>query len=244
MAKSSGISILVFLACCFIYAGVSGKELLAFEGRTLNESLIKAAIVDHVEKHMTWPKGSIRITFPNGVPEVTLSREDFTLHVKENKSDEYIGNRLYQVKIRQRNNFLKHISVPTRIEVCRDVALSARPLERNRNISEHDILIVKKWFSRLPQDLLADPERIIGKRLLRSIKERSTFTASMLREPILFKKGKVVKVICDNGVLSITTLGLAEEEGTLGATVKIKNISSNKIIHAKVIGNSVVKVEI
>ena len=96
----------------------------------------------------------------------------------------------------------------------------------------------------MPQHILTNPEHIIGKRLLRSIKERANFTLNMLSNPIMFKKGKMVKIICDNDAMSITTLGMAEEAGTYGAIVKVKNVSSSKIIHAKVIGDSVVKVEI
>jgi len=244
MAKSIRISILPYLFGFFFYVSLSGDYVLASERIILNESHIKAAITNHIEEHMNWPEGSIRITFPSGVPGIPLSLENFTLEVKENRNDEFIGNRLYQVKIRHENNFYKQISIPTQIEVCKDLVLSSRPLERDKNISEQDIIVVKKWFSRLPQDLLTDPVNIIGKRLLRSIKARSTFTVSMLSNPIMFKRGKVVKIVCDNNVLTITTLGQAEEEGTFGATVRVKNLSSNKIIHAKVVGDSVVKIEI
>jgi len=244
MAKSISIFILSFLLGVFFYVSLSGGYVLASESIILNESHIQAAITNHIETHMTWPKSSVRITFPSGIPEIPLSFKNFTLEVKENRNDEFIGSRLYQVKIWHKNNFYKQLSIPTRIEVREDLVLSSRPLKRDKNISEQDIIVVKKWFSRLPQDLLTDPENIIGKRLLRSIKARSTFTVSMLSNPIMFKKGKVVKIICDNDVLNITTLGLAEEEGTIGATVRVKNLSSNKIIHAKVVGDSVVKIEI
>ena len=244
MAKSSKNSICLFLLVIFFHASLHINYLYASEKRTLDESHIKAAITNHIEMHMTWPKGSTRITFPSGIPEVPLSVENFTLEVKENKNDEFIGNRLYQVKIWHENHFYKQLSIPTLIEVCKDLVLSSRTLEKDRNISEQDIIVVKKWLSRLPQDLLTDPREIIGNRLLRSIKARSTFTTSMLSHPIMFKKGKIVKIVCDNDVLTISTFGLAEEEGTYGAIVRVKNISSNKIIHAKVVGDSTVKIEI
>jgi len=245
MAKPSGISILLFYLSFLFYTVLSGSNLFAAQGKNLDESQVKAAITTHIEKHMTWPRGSVRITLPYGIPEIPpLLADNCTLEVKENRNDEFIGSRLYQVKIWHKNRFYKQLSVSIRIEVCKELALSARPLEKDQNISAQDVLVVKKWFSRLPRDLVTDPEQIIGKRLIRSIRERSTFTPGMLSEPIMFKKGKVVKIICDNDSMSISTLGLAEEEGTFGATVRVKNISSNKVIHAKVIGNSVVKVEI
>jgi flagella basal body P-ring formation protein FlgA len=66
----------------------------------------------------------------------------------------------------------------------------------------------------------------------------------MIGDPVMFKKGKIVKIVCIHDTLNISTLGVAEEEGIFGTTVKVRNISSNKVIHGRVIGDSIVKVDI
>jgi flagellar basal body P-ring formation protein FlgA len=233
----------LFFGCLGLVC-LSEASLFASEQLILEQSKVAAAIRNHIEKHMSWEKGTVRVTFPSGITEIALPSNNFKLEVKENKNDEFIGERLYHVKILHKNLYFRQISVPTRIEVCKDIVLSSKPLKRDNNISSQDIIVEEKWFTRLPQDLLTDPENVIGRRLLRSVNSNTPFTLSMLSNPILFKKGKVVKIICDNEALNITTLGLAEEEGVYGAMVKVKNISSNKIIQGRVIGDSVVRVEI
>jgi len=225
-------------------ACLPGKTLFASDQVILDESHVMAAVTNHIEKHMIWPKGNARITFPSGIPEIGLPSQNFKLEVKANQNDEFIGDRLYHIKIWHKNNYYNRISIPTRIEVCKNIVLSSRSIKRDNTISEQDIIVVQKWFSRLPQDLLTDPASVIGKRLLRSVNAKSPFTLSMLSNPLLFKRGKMVKIVCDNDALNISTLGLAEEEGTMGAMIRVRNISSNKIIHAKVMSDSVVKVEI
>ncbi len=186
----------------------------------------------------------MRVTFPSGITEIVSPSKNYKIEVRENKNDEYIGDRLYNVKVWHKNQYVKQIFVPTTIEVCKDIVLSTKSMKRDTNISAQDLLVAEKWFSRVPRDIITDPENILGKRLLRSINAQTPFTPSMLSNPIMFKKGKVVKIVCDNDSLNISTLGLAEEEGIYGAMVKVKNISSNKIIQGRVIGDSVVKVEI
>jgi flagellar basal body P-ring formation protein FlgA len=236
------ILILVFLCGCFCF--LLGQSLLASEQTILEQSQIAAAIENHIEEKMPWPKGTVKVTFPAGIKDISLPSISYRLEVKENKNDEFIGERLYHVKIWHKNSTPKQISVPTRIEVCKDVVMSSRPIRKDNTISSQDIVVEERWFSRLPQDLLTDPGNVIGRRLLRSVNAKSPISLSMLSNPILFKKGKVVKIVCDNDALNITTFGTAEEEGVYGAMIKVRNMSSNKIIQGKVVGDGVVKVEI
>jgi len=232
----------LFFSLCFVC--LSGQSLFASEQIILDQSQVAAAIKNHIERNMPWPKGTIRVIFPSGITEISLPSKNFRLEVKENKNDAFIGERLYHVKVWYKNTAFKQVSVPTRIEVCKDIVLSSRPLKRDNNVSSQDIIVEEKWFTRLPKDLLTDPESVIGLRLLRSVNSNTPFTLSMLSNPIMFKKGKVVKIVCDSDALNITTFGLAEEEGVYGAIIKVRNISSKKIIQGKVIGDSVVRVEI
>ncbi len=228
----------------FFYTGFSGVALHASEKRVLEESQLQGAITRHIERHTNWPKGTIRVSFPYGLPELSQVLEHYNLEVKENPKGEFIGNRSWSLKVRQKDNVYRQLSLSALVEVSREVAVSSRPLERGKTISPEDITVQKKWFSRLPQELLTEPGSIVGKRLLRSLREGTSFTAGMLSEPLMLKKGKVVKIVYDNESLCITSFGLAEEEGTYGSMVRVKNIASNKIIYARVIGDSLVKIEI
>jgi len=62
----------------------------------------------------------------------------------------------------------------------------------------------------------------------------------MLKEIPLVRKGKMVKIVFDNGPMQIVTVGLSEEDGVAGNIVRVKNITSNKIIYARVLSDSVV----
>lgn len=244
MNRSLRLGVLSLFLVFFFYAGSPGEDLHASEKRVLEESQLQGAITRHIERHTNWPKGTIRVSFPYGLPELPPGLENYALEVKENPKGDFIGNKSWSLKIRQKDHVSRQLSFSALVEVSREVAVSSRPLDRGKNISQEDITVQKKWFSRLPQELLTEPGSIVGKRLLRSLREGSTFTAGMLSEPLMLKKGKVVKIVYDNEFLSITSFGLAEDEGTYGSMVRVKNISSNKIIYARVIGDSLVKIEI
>jgi flagella basal body P-ring formation protein FlgA len=43
--------------------------------------------------------------------------------------------------------------------------------------------------------------------------------------------------------MKITTTGLSEEDGAEGSTIKVRNLTSNKIIYARVIGDAKVRID-
>jgi flagellar basal body P-ring formation protein FlgA len=67
--------------------------------------------------------------------------------------------------------------------------------------------------------------------------------ATMLKSPPLVRKGKMVKMVFDNGSMHIVTVGLSEEDGVAGNIIRVKNITSNKIIYARVLSDSLVGIE-
>jgi flagella basal body P-ring formation protein FlgA len=67
--------------------------------------------------------------------------------------------------------------------------------------------------------------------------------ATMLKSAPLVRKGKMVKMVFDNGSMQIVTVGLSEEDGVAGNIIRVKNITSNKIIYARVLSDSLVGIE-
>ena len=83
----------------------------------------------------------------------------------------------------------------------------------------------------------------MGKRVASSIRPNHEITRTMLREVPLVKKGRVVKMVLNNGTINITTLGQIQEDGGMGSSVRVKNISSQRIVYARVVGESLVQVD-
>jgi flagella basal body P-ring formation protein FlgA len=49
--------------------------------------------------------------------------------------------------------------------------------------------------------------------------------------------------MAENGSLLVTTIGLSEDNGGQGDIIKVKNLTSNKIVYAKVIDQALVRVD-
>jgi flagella basal body P-ring formation protein FlgA len=147
------------------------------------------------------------------------------------------------VRIFQNDIFLKEETIRVRIEVLRDFVVSANNLGRDSVITVNDISLQKKWVRAIPINAISEMEDAIGKIMCASIRPNTEITRNMLKELMPVKKGKMVHIVLDNGVMKIITMGLSEEDGAEGSIVKVRNIASSKIIYARVIGQSKVEVD-
>jgi flagella basal body P-ring formation protein FlgA len=116
-------------------------------------------------------------------------------------------------------------------------------LTRDQTITAEDICVIKKWVKCLPDKIATVPDEVIGKALTVNIRQNNEIARNVLKEPRLVKKGNVVQILLDNGEFTITTMGISQENGISEALIRVKNVSSNKIIYARVVNDSLVKVD-
>ena len=102
--------------------------------------------------------------------------------------------------------------------------------------------MTKKWFTEIPENVLSDPEQAVGKVLTTAVRVNAEITRNMLKKATVVKRGAMVKIVAESGPLLITTFGLSEENGGRGDVIRVKNISSNKIIYTKVVDQALVQV--
>jgi len=204
------------------------------------EPLFRTAIREYIEANMPWPPGTVRVDFLSEEQESIPQNRDLILRVEPAGNQDFIGDMVFLVKSFRGGNLLRTESVRTRIEVLQDVVTAARGLPAGTVLAGSDIRTVRRWVRRIHPHSLPSMEAASGKRLTIQVASGAEILATMLKEIPLVRKGKMVKIVFDNGPMQIVTVGLSEEDGVAGNIVRVKNITSNKIIYARVLSDSVV----
>ncbi len=231
-------AILLLIAWC----GTMGLPEDA-QGATIRAEEIKAAILLHVENNMPWTPGTVRLDFPGKVADVEVPGEQGKLEVQNRPDEDYIGDAVFSVKLYSGKVLYKEEKVRVVLEVLRDFVVSARFLTKNKSIAADDVRVLRKWVKRIPPNVLTSPADVMGKALTMNLPPNSEITRSNIKAPLLIKKGSVVRILFDNGYLNVTTVGISEEDGVTDALIRVKNVSSNKTIYARVASDSLVKIE-
>ncbi|MBN1380252.1 MAG: flagellar basal body P-ring formation protein FlgA [Deltaproteobacteria bacterium] len=223
----------LFLAILIMPAYAAGAEFSVHE-----------AVRHYIEANATWPPETIRVNFLTEEPDLSDQKKTLTLRVEPAGYYDFIGNTSFLVRFYEDATLLRTETVRTRIEVRRNMVVASKALPAGTILTEGDLLKTKKWVHRINTHAIATMKDAIGKRLTRQIQPGMEIVDNMLREVPLIKKGKPVKVIYHTDLMKIVTVALPEEDGSAGAIIKLRNLSSNKIIYGRVVSDSIVELNI
>ena len=230
----------LFVAVAVAVSILTGGRL---EAATVSADTIKEAVRTYIEKHMPWPKGNIRVFFTSQFRDLQLPGKKIDLEVRGKRNDNFVGDSFYTVSFYEDDVLLRQETVRAKIEVFRDVALSVRALEKGREIRSEDVRFEGRWFTDVPANAVTDFSDFVGKQLTTSVRPNCEITRNMLRSYPLVRRGKVVRVVLESGRMTIMTVGLPEEDGSRNDVVRVKNLSSNKVIYARVVEDNTVRVD-
>jgi flagella basal body P-ring formation protein FlgA len=210
--------LMMALMCAASFAAVSHAAKPAPQS-------ILGGVQEYIESNMPWPPGSARVDFLSDNTEFLPLPANITIRIEPAGKPDFIGDMVFLVKS------------------YKGGSLAARSLPAGTILKTSDLSMTSKWVRRIHPQSLTSPEEASGKRLTVHASPGAELLATMLRETLLVRKGKMVKMVFDNGSMQIVTVGLSEEDGSAGNIIRIRNVTSNKIVYARVLSDSLVRIE-
>ncbi|KTC86493.1 flagellar basal body P-ring formation chaperone FlgA [Legionella brunensis] len=124
--------------------------------------------------------------------------------------------------------------VPIKISVQKPVIVAKRPLTKGAQISEDDLEVQEIDISQLKQGYFDKPEQVINQVCKTNINQGSPIAPSLLQTAALVHKGEQVAIQAMNETFIVSMDGIALNDGAAGDMIRVKNLSSKKIIEAQV----------
>jgi len=141
-------------------------------------------------------------------------------------------------------------SNPQRIMLTgRTYATSAVPVLRRavspgEVIRKDDIEITYRREDQIARDTITDPARLLGTTPRNRLRSGEPVRESETRPPVMVSRNAQVIIRLVHGPMTLTAQGKAEDEGSRGDTIRVRNLQSNKTIEATVIGPDAVAVNL
>ena len=230
----TGMVMMALILCHAAFAATGEKE------RSYD---LAGLIKQYVHNSSSWDAGDIRIEFPVTPGEVSLKGENLSYDISSGGKDALVGKCTFIIRFFRDGVKVANYSVRTSIEVQEKYLTSAKQIKKNVVIQPEDVQVVKRWVRTLSLRSISDPQEVIGKRLTVDIGPDREIKQSMVSEPVMIKRGEVVRIVLDGSQMALSTTGMAEENGADGQKIRVKNLSSQKVILAEVIHKGMVKVE-
>lgn len=124
----------------------------------------------------------------------------------------------------------------------------AKVLVAQEGLGRHD-LPAQEQFSLQRMDITSLREQpvtafetVAGLRMRRNLAKGQILTTSAVEPVPDIEVGREVSIQCTNGLFTITTLGTAQQSGSNGDVIRVKNRASGKTVQARIIDNSTVAI--
>ncbi|MDX9858166.1 MAG: flagellar basal body P-ring formation chaperone FlgA [candidate division Zixibacteria bacterium] len=140
------------------------------------------------------------------------------------------------------NGTTETVQVRLRIRKFADVVVADDRMSRFDVLSPERLRVERTDITTLREQPLTSTESVAGLRAARNIRRGDILTTGSV-EPIPdIEAGRDVTIVYQDGPCTITAMGKALERGCRGETVRVRNVSSGKVITAEIIDNSSVTV--
>jgi len=235
---------------CLALLIISRADLLAaaplsHHGRDVSlGARVQRAVEGYIKNTMPWRPEEVRITFAGlEIPAAGIDEGSLVLEVERIGTGEYVGDPAFLVRIGDRRGPRRTVTVHARMEILRPVVVARESLERNKVLDHGDVTVTRRWVRRIDPKTATSLDQVLGKRLTNNVPAGGEISTYLLREPVLVKRGNVVRLHLERGPIQIATLGICEEDGTEGAIVRVKNMSSQRVIYGRVRGENYVVID-
>ncbi len=214
------------------------SSLLAAEFQS-HESILEAA-----RQHILDQSGSYQST-----PEVVAGHLDNRLRLKKcdqplesytPQGKRHMGKITVGVRCNGANPW--SLFVPVTVKVMAKVVVARNSLPRGNIIGPDDITVELKDISSLHRGYLEKPESAVGKKLRQRVQRDQVLTPSQLDTPLTVKRNNRVIIQASSKTVQIRMIGKALQNGSLGQVIRVKNVSSDREIDAKIIAPGIVEV--
>ncbi len=203
---------------------------------------IRGEVVRHIERSLPWPREDVRMDIEAPPDLAEFSADRAVIRVETVGKEDYLGEMAFRVRVTEGGK-QRNVNVRGRLELLRSVVVSAGALASGAIVNPEDVRVKKRWVTRLDPLLLSSPEEVIGRQLTASVRAGDEIKKSVVQNPLLVKRGKIVCINLEKGPLKISTVGISEEDGARGALIRVRNVSSNRMVYARVVGANTVQVD-
>lgn len=226
--------------------GLLGYQSLHAATQTLPEELIGATegflefmVEDYLERSEIQARYEIKVNPVD--PRLRLAACDDDLTQALESPEQPVGR--VTVRVSCEGSTPWSVFIPAQVRIFRAVAVLKSPLKRDSIIAPGDIAMVEQDVGLLKRGYIVDPMQVVGRKLTRQLQVDQVITPAQLQMADAIRRGDQVVILASSGGISVRMQGEALSAGTLGQQISVRNLSSQRVIRARVTGPGQVEVE-
>jgi len=212
----------------------------AGEPATESHDNIRAAAEQHVLDRVDDLQGRVEVKVGSLDSRLRLAECDRALETYDSPNALSGGRGV--VGVRCEGSKPWKLYVPVRIAVIDEVVVTRRSVVRGETLQADDLTLSEMDTSKLRKAYFTQIEDAVGLRSKRSIASGSVVHAGLLKRVNLVKRGSRVEIIANFDGLDVRMRGEALTDGGRGDRIRVKNLSSGRVVTGTVTDSGVIQV--
>jgi len=128
------------------------------------------------------------------------------------------------------------IYVPVVVSAFGDVLVTRHPLPRGHRLRAADVRVEKRELSVFRQGVFSEIDELSSLETKRAVASGTALTPDKVAPIKLVRNGEIVHLVSTSSQVQVAARGKALSDGAAGHTVRVRNLSSGRIVEGRVVG--------
>ena len=236
-SKTSNLSAFAGVIAVSTWLLVCGTAAPAHAAAYTKVDTIRAAARQFIVAHFEKPdvegiSDDIKITVKSLDPRLRLAACDSELEVYMAPGTRLVGHSTVGVRCDSPQAW--SLFVPVYIEQLVPVVTLKRGLKRGETLAADNLLVKKRAVTAIPASYLKTGAALIDQIASRDIVAGVVLTRHMFKPKKLVRRGDRVVLSMKSGTVAVRVAGIAMADGARGERIKVKNLSSKRLVDGTV----------
>ena len=183
---------------------------------------------------------NLEITLTSLNKNMIMPQCDRKLDISMALGAKLLGNTTLAISCKTPQKWKRHVAA--HIDGKISVLVARHPIPRGTLIQNDDVEFINRKYSQLNRGYYNSAKSLENMEAKRNIKLGQVITANLLKAQKLVLRGQHITIVAENAGLNLRVQGKALMDGEKGQTIKVTNLSSKKLIYARVVSAGIVKV--
>lgn len=212
------------------------------QGVELGSEALKTIVADFLQQNIgNLPDVEFRFTSVRAPEKIVLPTGDVQYTVTPSKPG-ILGSSSFSILFQVNGKTVKNCTVRGKLEAIAEVVTARVNMRKGSIITADQLTMARKDISRSDKPY-PGVDLVTGMQAKRTIRAGAILDSHNVTPPPLVRKGEPVKIIASKGQLQISTTGIAIMDGRQGDFIRVKNVTSSKLIYCRVDSPGIVSVE-
>ena len=196
----------------------------------------------YILEHFGWDESMTVIEMKGRMTDFSVPEGKVEYQFNISGKEDSKGSLNLELGIVQNSKILKLVKLSFGIRNFANICVAARDIAKGEMILKDDLTVERRDITLHPELKNVSMEMICGMSSIRKIDRGTPLTEKMIENPIIVKKGQMVKIEYKSEFLSLSTSGKALENGRRGEALKVKNLDTDKNVIGCVLNSETVSV--